>query len=123
MAERAKSESDRYRKAWRRLRIGWVVGYGGWLLVVPTVAALPLLPDLSPVPYWLLFVGLLILGGSHTVHWFNCPRCQNNFWGHPRFRVIPTLLLRSCHHCGLRRGAVGSREDVPSSPPPTEPQK
>ena len=112
MAARPKSESERYRKAWWRLRIGWVAGYGGWLLVVPTIAALPLVPDLSLVPYWLLVIGLLILAGSHTVHWFACPRCHNNFWGHPRFRVTPTLLLRHCHHCGLRRGTVPDRQSA-----------
>lgn len=105
MSQGAEPESERYRKAWRRLRIGWLVGYGGWLLVVPTVAALPLLPNLRLVPYGLLIIGLFILTGSHTVHWFVCPRCHNNFWGHPRLRVVPTLLLRTCHHCGLRRGA------------------
>ena len=99
------AEAARYRAAWaarrRRYRMYYALLLGLLAVMVATMAAPERLP-VAPIGV-MVFAIAGMLGATHWLYQFRCPRCGEVFWS--QWAQKPRIVERGpekCEHCGLK---------------------
>jgi hypothetical protein len=107
------SDVERYKRAWRSLRLRRWIAFGLFALYLPVVGTFALVFSHDPEREGAVAAKIWLAGCAIGTIWlslFHCPRCGKLFgisW------AFSNPIARKCLHCGL---PVGSQPDAIPAP-------